>query len=66
MSCHVMSQCQNECRKNFSTKAATKSLENEIKFRYLDTKTTNRNYVHEEINNRLNSGINGYGSVKNL
>jgi hypothetical protein len=61
----VMSRDQNAGRSH-STKSDNSSLERVEEFRYLGTKLTNQNSVHEEIKSRLKSGKVCYHAVGNL
>jgi hypothetical protein len=49
-----------------SIKIGNSSLESVAKFKYLGTTLTDRNYIHEEIKSRLNSGNACYHSVQSL
>jgi hypothetical protein len=51
----LMSRYQKVGHKH-SIKIANRSFENVAKFRYLGTRITDQNCMHEEIRNRLNSG----------
>jgi hypothetical protein len=51
----LMSRCQ-KVGQNHSIKIANKSFEDVEKFKYLGTKVTDQNWMHEEIISRLNSG----------
>jgi hypothetical protein len=47
-------------------KIVNRSFEDVAKFRYLGTTLTDRNYMHEEIKSRLNSGNACYYSLQSL
>jgi hypothetical protein len=49
-----------------NVKIASRSFEDVAKFRYLGTTLSDRNYMHEEIKSRLNSGNACYRSVHSL
>jgi hypothetical protein len=49
-----------------SIKIVDRSIEDVAKFKYLGTTVTDQNYMHEEINSRLNSGNAYYHSVQSL
>jgi hypothetical protein len=49
-----------------STEIGNRSFEDVTKFKYLETILTDKNYIHEEIKNRLNSGNACYHSVECL
>jgi sorting nexin-29 len=49
-----------------SIKIANRSFEDVVKFKYLGTKLTDQNCMHEEINSRLHSGNACYHSVQSL
>jgi len=49
-----------------SMKINNSSFEREEEFKYLGTKLTNQNSIHEEIKSGLNSGNTCYYSVQNL
>jgi hypothetical protein len=51
---------------NHIEQMAYKRLENVAKFRYFRTTVTGQNYVHEEINSRLNSENACYLSLENV
>jgi hypothetical protein len=51
---------------NQNVRTANESFEHVAKFKYLVTKLTNRNDIHDEIKSRLNSGNACYHSVQNL
>jgi hypothetical protein len=51
---------------NHNIKTANSSSENMEKFEYLGMTVTTQNWIHEEINSRLNSGNTSYNSVQNL
>jgi hypothetical protein len=51
---------------NQDMKIAIRSFGNASKFRYLGTTVTNQNFIHEEINRRMNSRNTCYNSVQNL
>jgi hypothetical protein len=61
----IMSRYQNSGR-NQNVRIANESFENAAKFKYLGTKLTNQNDIHDEIKNRLNLGNACYHSVQNL
>jgi hypothetical protein len=51
---------------NKNIRRANELFENVAKFKYLGTKLTNQNDIHDEIKSRLNSGNACYYSVQNL
>jgi hypothetical protein len=61
----LMSRSQKIGQK-LSIKIAKRSFEDVAKFKYVGTTQTDQNYMHEEINSRLNSGNACYHSVQNL
>jgi hypothetical protein len=63
--CMLMSRSQN-IRQKHSIKRANGSFADVAKFRYLGTTVTDQNCMHEEINNRLNSGNACYNLVQSL
>jgi hypothetical protein len=61
----IMSHYQNSGQ-NQNIRIAIESFENVTKFKYLGTKLTNQNDIHDEIKSRLNSGNACYHSVQNI
>jgi hypothetical protein len=47
-------------------KITNKSFENVAKFKYFRAPMINEEYIHEEIKNRLNSGLGSHHSVHSL
>jgi hypothetical protein len=47
-------------------KIAIRTFEDVAKFKYLGTTLTDKNYIHEEIKSRLNSGNACYHSVQSI
>jgi hypothetical protein len=60
-----MSSCKKAGQKR-SIKIADRSFVDVAKFKYLETKITDQNCIHEEIKSRLNSGNACYHSVQSL
>jgi hypothetical protein len=63
--CMIMSRYPNSGQ-NQNIRRANESFEKVAKFKYLGTTLTNRNDIHDEMKNRLNSGNACYHSVQNL
>jgi ribonucleotide reductase alpha subunit len=63
--CMSTSRHQN-AGQNHDIKTVNRSSENVEQFKYMRTIATNQNFIHEEINSRLNSGNACYHSIKNL
>jgi sorting nexin-29 len=61
----LMSRSQ-KIGQNHSIKILNRSFEDVAKFRYLGTTPADKNFVHEEIKSRLNSGNACYHSVQSL
>jgi hypothetical protein len=61
----LMSRSQKLGQKH-SVKIGNRSFEDAAKFKYLGTKLTDQNCMHEEIKSRLNSGNACYHSVQSL
>jgi hypothetical protein len=51
---------------NQNMRIAKDSFENVAKFKYLGTRLTDQNDIHDEIKSRLNSGNACYHSIQNL
>jgi hypothetical protein len=62
--CMYLSRHQNVVQKH-DIKTANRFFENVAQFKYLETKVTNKSFIHEEIKRRLNSGKTCYHSVQN-
>jgi hypothetical protein len=61
----LVSRCQKAGQRQ-SIKIGNRSFESVAKFKYLGTKLTDQNSVHEKIKSRLNSGNAYYHSVQSL
>jgi hypothetical protein len=61
----VVSRCQKAGQRQ-SINIGNRSFESVEKFKYLGTTLTDKNYIHEEIKSRLNSGNACNHSVQNL
>jgi hypothetical protein len=56
--------CHQNAGQNHNLLTADKSHENVVKLNYLGKRVTNQNWIHEEINSRLNMGNACYHSVQ--
>jgi hypothetical protein len=65
ITCMSMSRHQN-ARQNHIIKTANRLFENVARLKHMRTIATNGNFIHDEINSRLNSGSACYHSVQNL
>jgi hypothetical protein len=63
--CTLMSRSQKIGQKH-NIKTANRSFEDVAKFKYLGITLTDQNYIHEEINSRLNSANACYHLVQSL
>jgi hypothetical protein len=61
----LVSRCQKAGQRQ-SIKIANRYFEDVAKFRYLGTRLTDQNYIHEEIKSRLYSGNACYHSVQSF
>jgi hypothetical protein len=56
----------NQAGQNHSIKVANRSFEGVAKFKYLGPTLTDKNFTHEEIKSRINSGNACYHLVQSL
>jgi hypothetical protein len=63
---YMIMSCHPNSGQNQNIRIANESFENVAKFKYLGTKLTNQNDIHDEIKSRLNSGNACCYSVQNL
>jgi hypothetical protein len=57
---YMLMSCSQRIGQKHSIKIANRSFEGVAKFKYLGTTLTDQNYMHEEINSRLNLGNASY------
>jgi hypothetical protein len=62
----MLMSCSQRIGQKHSIKITNRSFKDVAKFRYLGTTLTEQNWMHEEINSRLNSGNACYHSVQSL
>jgi hypothetical protein len=63
---YMLLSCHQNAGQNHDMKIANRYFENVAQFRYLGMKVTNKNWIHEEIKSRSNSGDSHYHSVHSL
>jgi hypothetical protein len=63
---NVLMSLRQDAGQTHNIRTANRHFENMSKFIYLVTTARNQNFVHEEIQSRLNSGTDCYHSLQNL
>jgi hypothetical protein len=63
---YVLMSCSQNIGQKHSTRIVSRFFEDVAKFKCLGTTLTHKNYMHEEIKSRLNSGNACYHSVQDL
>jgi hypothetical protein len=63
---YVVMSCHQNVGQNHNSLTGNKSFENVTKFKYLGTTVRKKNWITEEIKNRLNLGNACYHSVQSL
>jgi hypothetical protein len=63
---YMLTSCSQKIGQKHGINIANRSFEDVAKFKYLGKTLTDQNFMHEEINSRLNSGNACYRSVQSL